>query len=137
MKISFFILVGLISGYFGWQYWEDKRLNEMNPPKGIELSKPKQDPEWKDRQEPDDELGKHLSPDTKKTVLDNLAAMGYKKFWIHDYYALEDCPHGHLNFSVHFKGYQFVEDKKHWRQGYFCYPYNHEQVVYYKGKVKF
>lgn len=81
-------------------------------------------------------IAKSLGPvvsETKDTITKNLKAMGYTEFKLAPNYTLEDCPHGHLNFSVHFKGKQFGNNK----QGYFCYPYNHEQVVYYEGKARF
>ena len=74
-----------------------------------------------------------VGPDTRDLISKNLKAMSYTTFKIARRYTLEDCPHGHLNFSVHFKGKQYGYN----RQGYFCYPYNHEQVVYYEGKLRF
>jgi hypothetical protein len=83
-------------------------------------------------QEADDELGVHLTPEHKKKVIKELTAMGYSQFMVFDYYHLNKCPHGHLDFTIHFSGTQF---KQHKRSGYFCPPYVNQSVVYSGEKL--
>jgi hypothetical protein len=45
---------------------------------------------------------------------------------------LNKCPHGHLDFTIHFSGTQF---KQHKRSGYFCPPYVNQSVVYSGEKL--